>query len=164
MKTEINLPPEQFAKAACVGLARRIESVCRGRTEKFKDYMRDGWTRDIEGALAEAAVRMFYGVEAEDAIINAFGKADLHVNGHRVQVRHSRGKETWWWAYRDEDPDWVYVMTTGGYGTYCIEGIISGAKVREACEFSEARMKPCYEIRRKHLSDPRRLDNPPPKG
>ena len=59
---QILLDKNEMMLAAQAGVIRRIENLTGGRRERYGATAVTGWQRDIEGALAEAALAKFLDV------------------------------------------------------------------------------------------------------
>jgi hypothetical protein len=124
---EITLTPEQSKYAAEVGLFMRAEVHRMGGTEAYGLAPEDGEEKSIQGAQAEYACHLWFGVPW-DGRPNTFGRiADM---GEDIEIRNS-SLHHWGMNMRPEDkPDRVYILVTGQDPTFRIQGWIRGHEGR----------------------------------
>jgi hypothetical protein len=133
---KIKLTPIEIYQAGVVGLARRIDSIKKGLTNKVPSDAHQ-WQVDIEGALAEMAVAKGINRYAGLTIGN-YGGADVD----RFHVRHSQRPDACLIVRPEDDADAWYVLVTGLEGEYVVHGHIHGRDTRQREWWREPNNRP----------------------
>lgn len=122
MKRTVKLEFYEIYMGATVGVARRLASLKRGKTNKVenKDF---GWHTDIESACAEVAVAKHLNI-FWDGSINTFSLPDVG----EFQVKHTQHPKGRLIIRKDLDPDFHYILVTGTHPHYTLHGFLLGAE------------------------------------
>lgn len=127
MGKTIKLSKAERYTGANLGVYRRLKNY--KLQEKFPDYSKNAWTRDIEAACAEIAVAKALGIyfhwgESE------YGGGDIHYNGHELQVRLNMTENRPLWVYDKDNDDHILVAVSGYMGQYDILGFLPIAECK----------------------------------
>lgn len=136
----VKLSYEEILFAVIVGARRLIVSLRGGMTPAVD--MERSWSAEIEGALAEAAVARATG-KFFDPRVGKFKEKD--VGDYHIRMTT---KPHGCLIIRDTDPDGIYVLVIGQFGTYRIAGFIeaSHAKTLDECRSNPNNLKESWFI------------------
>ena len=144
---KIHLRCTEVGAAVRVGGLRHYQAVIHKCQEKFGTPASEGWSSHIEGALGEMAAAKALNMYWPGSV-NAWHECDL--NG--IQVR-TRSKSNYDLIVRPDDTEnCVWVLVTGGCGTYEVCGWISGFEAKQERFFKSPNDKaPAYFIPQSEL-------------
>jgi len=123
---KITLTSAEVGAGVRVGGLRHYQAVLRHCEEKSDMPGADGWSHHIEGALGEIAAAKALNMYWPGSV-NAWKECDLE----GIQVR-TRSKSSYDLLVRPNDAEnCVWVLVTGGCGTYDVSGWISGHDAKQ---------------------------------
>lgn len=111
-----------MAMGADVGVRRQLSAVRANLPDKHGINPEDGWSVQIEGALAEQAVAKFLGRYWDGSVDTFRSMPDLGDFEIRRRSKHSYDLI----IRKDDDPGKVYILVTGCAPDFWVRGWLRG--------------------------------------
>ena len=152
MSIGVELTAGELVAVAGVGARRRINAIHRARANEFQAGDDRKWGIEINGAAAEYAVSKLLGIHWQGF---AEGPSITHPDlAPNIEVRHTGRPDGGLIVYRDDSPNYIYVLVIGGDLSYKVVGYISGVDAqREVYWQGDGKLgKPAFLVKQEHLT------------
>ena len=149
--TTVRLSTVEMRRSAIVGIMRRLNAKCAGRSETY-GRARDPWDTDIEAACAECAVAKGVGIEWAGAT-----EPDYDGDVGPLGVRYTNNDRGSLILHERDPGDKVFVLVTGADGAYVLRGWILAADGKREEYWRTDVRTPAFFVPQSALEDIERL-------